>query len=154
MDPVTMIVTALAAGAAASAQEVAAQAVKDSYAALKARILRKFGQKGDVGGAVEVVEGKPSSEPRKAVLREELEAAGAADDSETVQQAQALLDLLKEHGWISAPSYHAELRGSGAIAQGPGAKAVGERGVLIEGDVQGDITTGDTKATGQNTESA
>jgi hypothetical protein len=32
-------------------------------------------------------------------------------------------------------SYNAELRGSGAIAQGPGAKAVGEGGTLIEGDI-------------------
>ncbi|NOZ28403.1 MAG: SUMF1/EgtB/PvdO family nonheme iron enzyme [Chloroflexi bacterium] len=35
--------------------------------------------------------------------------------------------------------FEATLIGSGAIAQGPGAKAVGERGMLIEGDVQGDI---------------
>jgi uncharacterized caspase-like protein len=42
------------------------------------------------------------------------------------------------------PAYHAELHGSGAIAQGPGAVAAGERGVVIGGSVQGSIiTTGD-----------
>ncbi|HID48293.1 MAG TPA: hypothetical protein EYP40_01560 [Chromatiales bacterium] len=35
-----------------------------------------------------------------------------------------------------------QLIGSGAIAQGEGAKAVGERGVLVGGDVDGDVTTG------------
>ena len=34
----------------------------------------------------------------------------------------------------------ASLQGSGAIAQGAGAKAVGERGTLIEGDVHGPVT--------------
>ncbi len=44
----------------------------------------------------------------------------------------------------SETHYQATQRGSGAIAQGPGAKAVGERGVLIEGDVKGSvIVTGD-----------
>ena len=37
----------------------------------------------------------------------------------------------------------AAVSGSGAIAQGTGAKAVGERGVLVEGNVEGSIITGD-----------
>ncbi len=41
-------------------------------------------------------------------------------------------------------SYHAEVHGSGAVAQGPGAVAAGERGVAIGGSVQGSIIiTGD-----------
>ena len=40
-------------------------------------------------------------------------------------------------------SYKAELHGDGAIAQGPGAKAVGARGVLIEGGADGNfVVTG------------
>src|SRR5690242_3641628 len=38
----------------------------------------------------------------------------------------------------------ASLTGSGALAQGPGAKAVGERAVNVEGNVGGSINTGDT----------
>lgn len=42
-------------------------------------------------------------------------------------------------------SYHAELKGGGGIAQGPGAVAAGERGVAIGGDVQNSvIITGDS----------
>ena len=38
--------------------------------------------------------------------------------------------------------FQATLSGSGAIAQGAGAKAVGQGGVLVEGDVHGDVVTG------------
>jgi hypothetical protein len=39
------------------------------------------------------------------------------------------------------PRFEAQLSGSGAIAQGQG-RAVGQGGVLVEGDVQGDVITG------------
>jgi hypothetical protein len=45
---------------------------------------------------------------------------------------------------IETVSYHAEVHGSGAIAQGAGAVAAGERGVAVGGNVQGGIiVTGD-----------
>ena len=47
-----------------------------------------------------------------------------------------------EHAATTGTSYYAVLAGSGAIAQGAGAKAVGERGVIVEGDVSGNIITG------------
>jgi hypothetical protein len=142
MDPITIIVTAVTAGAVAASKDVAAQVVKDGYAALKALLVRKFGQEADVAGAIEGVEKKPGSEARQSVLKEELETAGAAQDADLVQQAQALLDLLKQHGLIAGPSYQAELRGSGAIAQGPGATAAGAGGVAVGGDVKGDVRVG------------
>jgi hypothetical protein len=42
MDPVTLILTALTAGAAASVKDTASAAIKDSYTGLKALIQRKF----------------------------------------------------------------------------------------------------------------
>ncbi|MCB0012595.1 MAG: hypothetical protein KDE34_11860, partial [Anaerolineales bacterium] len=39
--------------------------------------------------------------------------------------------------------YRAKVKGSGAVAQGPGATAVGERGVSVGGSVGGSIVTGD-----------
>jgi hypothetical protein len=138
MDPLTLIVTAVTAGAVAASKDVAAQAVKDSYAALKALLVRKFGQKVDVAA----LEKDPDSEARQGVLKEELETARAAQDADLVQQAQALLDLLKQHGLELGPSYQAELHGSGAIAQGPGAVAAGKGGVAVGGDVKGDVRVG------------
>jgi len=137
MDPVTIIVAALVAGAAAATKDVAAQAVRDGYNGLKALVVRKFGQKADVAPALVALEKKPDSGARQEVLKEELTTAGAGEDAEVVQQAQRLVDLLKEQGLITGPSYQAVLHGSGAIAQGPGAVAAGSGGVAIGGDVRG-----------------
>ncbi len=131
-----MIVTAVVAGAVATTKDVAAQAVKDGYGGLKALIIRKFGEDSDVVDAVSGVEKKPDSKGRQETLKEELETAQAGQDAEVVRQAQSLLDLLTAHGL--APSYHAEVHGSGAIAQGEGAVAAGERGVAGSTIVAGD----------------
>jgi hypothetical protein len=143
-----MIVAAVVAGAITATKDVAALAVKDGYAGLKALIVRKFGADSDVVDAVNGVEKKPDSKGRQETLKEELEAAQAGQDAEVVQQAGALLDLLKEH----EPSYYAQLHGSGAIAQGEGAVAAGERGVAVGGDVTGStIVTGDSNVVGGQT---
>lgn len=42
----------------------------------------------------------------------------------------------------SGPRYQATLHGSGAIAQGPDAQAAGEGGVVVGGNVGGNIVTG------------
>jgi hypothetical protein len=44
MDPLTSLVTALVAGAAAALKPTVEQVVKDSYAGLKALIQRKYAQ--------------------------------------------------------------------------------------------------------------
>lgn len=41
-------------------------------------------------------------------------------------------------------SYQARVEGGGAVAQGPGATAVGERGVQVGGSVGGNVITGDS----------
>jgi tetratricopeptide (TPR) repeat protein len=136
MDPLSIIVGALVAGAAAGATNVAAQAVKDAYTGLKTLIIDRFGKKADLEHAVESMEAKPDSEARKIVLEEELETVGAGKDAEVVQQAQALLDLLQKQGLASSVSYQATQNGNGAIAQGQGAVAAGADGLAIGGDVQ------------------
>jgi len=59
MEPITAIVTALALGAAAGLKPIAEQAIKDSYAALKALITRKY-----AGVNVDLLEQNPASEGR------------------------------------------------------------------------------------------
>jgi len=138
MDPITVIVSAVMAGVAASAKGLGTQAVKDGYAGLKALIVHKFGQKADVGDALEGVEKKPDSEARQAVLKEELETAGAGQDAEVVGQAQTLLDLLKQHGIAPGTTYQATVTGSGVIAQDHSA-AAGTGGVAGGRDVHGRV---------------
>jgi hypothetical protein len=140
MDPTITIMTAIVAGAAVASKDVAAQVVKDAYAGLKSLITGKFGDKADVEGAIQGVEKKPGSDSRLGVLREELEEAQVGQANEVIEQAKALLALIEQH---TKDEYLAELKGSGAIAQGADARAAGERGVIIGGDAKGTIITGD-----------
>ena len=142
MDTIMQIVTALAAGALAATPAVAGQAVKDAYAGLKDLVVRKLGGKGEVEAAVRLLEQKPESEGRKTALAEELQAAGAGDDRELAQAAQALLDLLQAHGLAGTTSYQATVIGPGAAAQGPGATAAGQGGIAIGGNVPGHRDSG------------
>jgi len=149
MDPLTVILTAVVSGAAAAATDLASQAVKDGYAAIKNLIASKFGKQPNVEGALNGVEGNPESEVWQAALKEELAKIKVEQDQQLVQQAQALLDLLNKEGFVSGPSYRATVSGSGAIAQGEGAVAAGERAVAIGGSVQGGvIITGDSNVVG------
>ena len=142
MDPITLITTALAAGAAVAGKEIAAEAVRDAYHGLKTLILRKFGDQPEVPAAIQLVETQPNSEPYQQALQTSLAQAHAEADPDVVAQAQSLLDLLQQEGLGGA--YLARLEGSGAIAQGPGAVAAGKGGVAIRGDVHGSvIITGD-----------
>lgn len=91
MEPVTVIVGALVAGAAAALKSTAEQAVKDAYAGLKRLVLDRCRHKADVAQAVVELESKPDSAGRKATLQEELAAAGVDKDQEVVDCAVALL---------------------------------------------------------------
>lgn len=90
MDPI--ITTAIVAALANLSKDV----IKDSYDALKAALKKKFGEESDLVDAVNKLEKKPDSEPRKATLQEEVEIAKVSDDPDILQLAQNLLNQLKE----------------------------------------------------------
>ena len=84
-------------------------------------------------------------------LREALD--GILERLEAVAQAQAGLSEADRRWFTETLSqemsqlgnlarFRATLSGPGAIAQGEGAKAVGQGGVLVEGEVRGDVVTG------------
>lgn len=142
MDPLSIIAGAIVAGAAAAAQDIVPQAVKDAYDGLKSLIVRKFGGVSAVESAARGVERNPDDKARQDVLKEELGGAGAGRDAEVLKQAQALITLIRQQAPAVAERYSALLTGSGAIAQGPGARAAGAGGVIIEGSNTGNINTG------------
>jgi hypothetical protein len=94
---VEMIVAAVAAGAAAGLKPTAEQAIKDAYAAVKSLLKRRY----DV--SVEGLEKNPDSDMRQGVVREDLEAAAAADqpelrpdsDTELIQLVQRLVETVQ-----------------------------------------------------------
>jgi hypothetical protein len=94
MDPISLIVTALAVGAAAGVRATAPAVVKDAYAGLKRVIQDKYAA---IQPNVEQLEQSPESKGRRAVVEEELAKTGAASDKELLQKAQALLELVERH---------------------------------------------------------
>jgi hypothetical protein len=96
MDPVTLIVTALAAGAASALQDGTSAAVKDAYARLKALVTRRFVSRAKAELVLAEHQGAPQTWEKP--LAAELSAAGAEGDADLVAAAQALMSLLDEVG--------------------------------------------------------
>jgi RIP homotypic interaction motif len=96
MDPVTLIVTALAAGAASALQDGTSAAVKDAYARLKALVTRRFA--GRAKAELVLAEHQAAPQTWERPLAAELSAAGAESDAELVVAAQALMNLVDEAG--------------------------------------------------------
>jgi hypothetical protein len=117
VDPVTLIVTALTAGAAAGLKDSAAGAVKSAYEGLKSLVAKRF--TGRPGADVILARHEEAPETWKEPLTAELVATDAAQDSAMVRLAQELLALME-----------------------PEAAANGKLSLAIQGDVQG-VVQGD-----------
>ena len=104
MDPVSLIVLALAAGAAAGLKSTAAEAVQDGYSAIKALIRRKY-TRIDLAP----LEEKPESEAKRASLTEDLQDAGAGSDAELIAQARQLVALVAQHDSSAAAAVGIDL---------------------------------------------
>ena len=167
MDPLSIITTALVTGAAAAATDTASQVIKDAYNHFKALLVRKFGA--GVSAAADVAEKLPGSDTAKTTTQAILSGTNAEQDTEVLDLAKTLIAALEKHAsqqqimsntstnnaginiqgsTVSGPvtqnthSGNTSNSGSGAIAQGHGAKAVGAGGVMVDGDVGGSINTG------------
>ena len=108
MDPITLIMTALAAGSAAGLQSAAGDAVKDAYRALKGAILKRFGDRPAVAVTLEKAEQKPDvwGPP----LQEVLEELGADRDEEIIAAAGELMRLARP-GTVQAGKYNLQITG-------------------------------------------
>ena len=115
MDPITLIVTALAAGAALGVKDAASSAVKDAYAGLKALAKRRLAGRPDA----EVVLARHEQAPQtwQAPLLAELGEAGADRDRDLVAAAQALMNLLDQAGSRSG-KYLVSVRDSQGVQVG------------------------------------
>jgi hypothetical protein len=114
MDPITLIVTALAAGAAQGLAGNVSEIVKDAYARLKARVKEKLG--GKPSAEVALAEHEQAPETWQAPLVAELAEAGADRDHELIAAAKALLELIGEAG--GAGKYTVDVRGAQGVQIG------------------------------------
>jgi hypothetical protein len=96
MDPVTLILTALAAGAAAGAKDTASAAVKDAYEGLKALVKNRFAGRRD--GELALARYEESPDTWKEPMAAELTATQAGNDTHLVLAAQELMRLVDESG--------------------------------------------------------
>jgi hypothetical protein len=120
MDPITLILSALAAGAAAALQETVGQAVKDAYAGLKALIVRKFADKPPAKTALDEYEKEP--EVWKKPLEQALNETGANQDEKIIQAAQKLMELVDPRQ-AAAGKYIVQISGNvQGLVQGDNAK--------------------------------
>ena len=92
MDPVSMVLAALAAGATAAVQDTTSQAVKDAYAALKALVKKRFEKKPQAEMAL--AEYEKDADTWQKPLQKSLVETGADQDEAIVRQAQQVLKLI------------------------------------------------------------
>ena len=92
MESTSATVTSLALGAAMIATQAVNEAVKDAYTALERLIKSKY-PKVDI----ELIEREPRSKGRRAVVEEELDAAGADRNSDLLAAAGKLIDAIQQY---------------------------------------------------------
>jgi hypothetical protein len=136
MDPasiattvVTFLAPYLAEGGKAAAKKIGE--------ALMAALERRFKGKPAAEEAMNDMKATPQDPDAQAALRHQLKKALMADPEFLAELVGLLGEVETE---APGTGYHAEVHGSGAIAQGPGAVAAGEGGLAVGGDVKGDIS--------------
>jgi hypothetical protein len=106
VDPVTLVVTALASAAGKGLGEAATSAVKDAYRGLRGLVVARFA--GQPSAELVLAEHEKDPDTWRAPLVQQLSACGLVD-GELVEAAQALLALLGAAG-ARAGKYSVDVR--------------------------------------------
>jgi len=138
MDPITLIVTALVAGAAAGLKDTASSAVKDAYIGLKGLVGRKLA--GRPAGELVLAQHEADPQVWDKPLVQELTAAGAGDDAVVVTAAQALMRLVDAAG--SAAGRYQVLAADHAAAAGRDMTITASGGGTAAAVIHGNVTPG------------
>ena len=131
MEPAASIADLLGAGATALAKHVLTEAVRDAYAALKDRIKAHY-----PSVHIDLLEKNPESKARRAIIEEDLTAAGADRDAELISLAQGVAVALKRVTPSDAAAIGVDLSGLTAAVIYLGDKSAGGD-VRISGIVSG-----------------
>ena len=116
MDPVTLIVAALAAGAGAGAKGVASDAVKDSYQTLKKLVGRRLAGRESGEAALRGHQAAPET-AGDALHAELVEVYRPDRDQDLVVGARRLMDLLGAED-LSAGKYQVAVEGAQGVQVG------------------------------------
>lgn len=115
MDPISLIMGALAAGAASGLRESATGAVKDAYASLRNLVRRRIAGRRVAQTALEEHEKAPHE--WQAPLSAELVAVGTHTDAQIIAAAQRVMALVDEAGSASG-KYRVDLSGAQGVQVG------------------------------------
>lgn len=106
MESISAIALSLALGAGATAgQEVVKAALRDAYDRVKALIRSRY-----PNVSLDLLEGAPGSNGRRAVVEEDLAASGAGQDRDLSAAARALIDLVQQHAPTAASAVGIDLK--------------------------------------------
>lgn len=121
MEPISLILVALAAGASTGAidalKDSAKDAAKAAYAKLRGLARKRVAGQPDGELALDRYEAAPKK--WEGVLTDELTAAGAASDAELVDAAKALMELIDQAGAKSG-KYNVTIQNSKGVQVGDG----------------------------------
>jgi hypothetical protein len=106
MEPISAVALSLALGAASNAgKEMASAMAKDAYAALRNLIKSRYPKV-----SVDQLEHAPESKGRRAVVEEDLKAAGAGQDAELLALAQKVAELIHQQAPHAAAAIGVDLK--------------------------------------------
>lgn len=117
MDPISLIVAALAAGAVAGVSDTASTAVKDAYTGLRELVRCRLA--GRAAAEVALAEHENAPEVWRAPLVAELDGVAAGTDEAMVAAAQRVMAIVDEAGTRSG-KYVVDLRGAQGVQVGDG----------------------------------
>jgi hypothetical protein len=121
MDPITLIVAALAAGASAGAidalKDNAKEAAKAAYGRLHDLVRHRF--RGNASAEVILAEHQADPETYAAPLAKKLTEAGAGQDGDLVATAKTLMELVDKAG-ARVGKYNVTIHGGQGIQVGDG----------------------------------
>jgi hypothetical protein len=115
VEPISLIVGALAAGTASGLTDTTTGAVKDAYAGLRHLVQRRFA--GRRSAETALTEHEEAPQVWKTQLLTELAAVGADTDMQIIAAAQRVMALVDQAGSASG-KYLVDLRGAQAVQVG------------------------------------
>jgi hypothetical protein len=119
MDPITLIIAALAAGASTGAidslKDDAKEAAKTAYGKLRALVQRRFSGNARAENALADHQDEPETYEKP--LAKQLTDSGAAKDEELLKAAQAVMDLVDPKG-AETGKYSVKISGSKGVQVG------------------------------------
>jgi hypothetical protein len=144
MDPITIIVSALVAGASAGLKDTVSGAIKDAYTGLKSLLVKRF-----PALDVSAVERMPGSPVKQESLKEDLSLMGGVTDadSELLAAAERLIQAVGSHDPEAAAAVGINLYDVQAGALTIKSVRASGGGVIVQkGRFSGDIEIGDVEA--------